>query len=270
MKTIKKVFFTAFLTILAVGSASAQNLGDLLGGDLGNTLGNMLEGVFSSSKLSVSDLEGTWQSSGPAVCFQGEGFLKKAGGLAAASALETKLAPYYQKYGLDNATLTVDNAGNFTLKMKSIKLSGTITKSSKGDGIFDFNFKALGTISLGKITTYVQKSYNSLDVMFDATKLKKLVTTVANFTGISIAKTFSSLLDSYDGLCVGFKMNLVSGGNNSNGLGGLLNGLGIGGSSNSTNSNTNKSGTTNNSNNNGSDAIGTGVDLLRDILKGKK
>ena len=40
--------------------------------------------------------------------------------------------------------------------------------------------------------------------MFDAKKLKDILSVAANFTGNSLAKTASGILDSYDGLCVGF------------------------------------------------------------------
>lgn len=40
--------------------------------------------------------------------------------------------------------------------------------------------------------------------MFDASKLKSLISMVAGLTGNSLASTAGKLLDSYEGLCVGF------------------------------------------------------------------
>lgn len=204
MKISKSVVLATILTILAANPAKAQNCGDLLGGGLSDTLGNVIEGVFSSSKISIEDMNGEWTADGSAVCFQSEGFLQKAGGIAAASAIESKLNPYYQQYGLNNALLTVNSDATFTLACKSIKLQGNITKSDKSqDGVFEFNFTVLGR-TIGSVTTYVQKSSRSMDVMFDATKLKKLVSAIGKFSGMSTIQTLTSLLDSYDGLCVGF------------------------------------------------------------------
>lgn len=301
MKIKKILLLSAILTILGVGNIRAQGLGGLLGGDLGNTIGNLIEGVFSSSDISISDMAGEWQSTGPAVCFQGEGFLKKAGGAAAAAAIETKLSPYYEQYGLNNATLTIDQNGKFTLTCKAIRLNGTITQKAKAQpGVFDFNFTAMG-MKLATVTTYVQKTSRSMDIMFDATKLKKLLTAVASFTGINIVKTISGILESYDGLAVGFHLNGVSTGNSENSgfsLGNILGGFGIGGSdngqndkespavngndknnSNNSNNKTNNDNKTNNgnkgnstnqnnSNANGNDTISSGLDLLRGILGG--
>lgn len=282
MKIRRIVLLTAVLTILGANSAKSQSLGDLLGGGgLGNTLGNIIEGVFSSSNITIADLEGEWQATGPAVCFQGEGFLKKAGGVAAAAAVETKLQPYYEQYGLNNAELTVNADGTFSLTCKMIKLSGNITQSADAEpGVFEFNFTALG-MKLTSVTTYIQKTSKSMDVMFDATKFKKLLTTVAQFTGIKVVKALSSILESYDGMCVGFHF---SGGKTTQatdsdgfGLGSILNGLGGKGNSGSTNGNdstttktqTDKTGNTGN-NNTGNSTGNTGLDLLRGILNGGK
>lgn len=230
MKIFKLIIPALLLIMTGSNVANAQSLQDLLGklagktgqaadstsnagssssgSGLGGTLTNILEGVFSSSNLSVSDLQGNWTSSGPAVCFQGDGFLQKAGGVAAAATIESKLDPYFKQYGLTGSTLSIDSEGNFTLTIKKVKLSGTITPDADGEkGVFNFNFKALGKVSLGSMKTYVTKTSSSMDVMFDATKLMKLITAVGNLTKIQTVQTLSTLLNSYDGLCVGFKLS---------------------------------------------------------------
>lgn len=217
---VMMVFAMAFTTF---PSAAQSGLTDMLG--------NMLQGVFSKSNLSVYDVCGQWTSQGSAVSFQSENLLKKAGGQAAAGIIENKINPYFEKLGLNNAVLTIEADSTFSLKTKNITLKGSI--SSNGDGTFQFKFKAFSAISLGSVKTYVQKSGDSMDVMFDAKKLMSIVSDVAKVTGISIAKTMASVLDSYDGLCVGFSMKktgdvqMPEGYNNSSnsGLGGLLNGV---------------------------------------------
>ena len=118
--------------------------------------GSVLEGVLSKSDLTVADLQGNWKSTGPSVCFQGDNFLKKAGGAAAATAIENKIAPYYNKYGLNGATLTVDKEGNFELAINKLKLKGTVSIPKGADkGVFTFSFKAIGKISLGNILSLI-------------------------------------------------------------------------------------------------------------------
>lgn len=215
MKMSKRLA-VALITVLSVIGANAQNLGDILGnlggsnssGNVGNILGNVIEGVFSTSNLTVADLVGEYQSEGPAVTFKSENFLQKAGGIAGAAAIESKLQPYYEQYGLNNMTLTVDSAANFTMKIKALSLKGTITQDA-AEGNFNFNFNVMG-ISLGKFTAYIEKSGSTLKLMFDATKLKSFISTVAKFTGNSMASALASILDSYEGACIGWKMVSVS------------------------------------------------------------
>ncbi len=208
MKKIGRIIL-AFSTVIALmtpGVAAAQSLSDILGG-LGSAASGVVEGLFTKTNLSVDDIVGEWKGNGPAVSFKDDNFLKKAGGAAMSGVVEDKLAPYYKQFGLNNIDLTVDANGNFKMSMKLLTLSGTLT--SNGDGTFEFKFKALGSINLGSMKAYVQKSGNNLSLMFDATKMMSLITSIAKFTKIKLADTVAGILNSYDGLCVGFKMSRV-------------------------------------------------------------
>lgn len=216
MKKFKLIAAAVAMIFTCTNMTNAANSGDIkdllgkLGGGSGSstteTLGNLLEGVFSSSNITVQDMQGNWTANGPAVAFQGDNFLKQAGGKAAGAALETKLKPYYTKYGLTGAVLTIDEAGNFQLKIKKLTLKGTVQETAE-KGVFEFHFAVAGKINLGKVKTYVQKTSSTMDVMFDASKLITIIDAVAKYSNISVAKTLSSLLSSYDGLCVGFAFN---------------------------------------------------------------
>lgn len=198
------------MALLWGASVHAQGLGDLLKGlgGSGSTLGKLVEGVFTKTDLKLDDLVGDYTSQGPAVAFKSDNLLKQAGGIAGAAALETKLKPYYEQYGLTGMTLCVDTAANFTVTVKGLRLSGDIIRND-GEGTFTFNIKAMG-MKVGQFTAYVQKSGGDLDLMFDATKLKQIISTVSRFTGGTMAKALSSILDSYDGACVGFDMKCTT------------------------------------------------------------
>lgn len=223
---ILKTFLAGMVVLMTACSSStntnAQGLSDILGnvtngsnGSTGNILSGIIEGVFTKSDLTLADLVGEYQAQGPAVTFKSENFLQKAGGIAAASAIEAKVNPYYEQYGLNNMELTIDENANFVMKVKSISLKGTITRNDD-QGTFDFNFNVAG-ISLGKFTAYIEKSGKNLNLMFDATKLKSFISTIAKFTGNSLASTLGTLLDSYDGLCIGWKMVGTSSSQNNSG-----------------------------------------------------
>lgn len=212
MKKLKVLTLVIGL-VLSGFSANAQGLGDILKGlggnsGIGDMVGGLIEGVFTKSDLTVADLAGSYVSEGPAISFKSDNFLQKAGGMAGAAAIEAKLKPYYQQYGLTGMTLDVDKDGNYTMGVKGIKINGTITKN-ESDGTFDFNITVV-SMKLGKFTAFVEKSGSTLKLMFDADKLMKLVSAIAKFTGNSIASTLGSILESYDGACIGFKMQQTS------------------------------------------------------------
>ena len=227
---IYKTFMAAAMIVASALSMQAQGLGNILSGlgnnssGSGNVLTNIIEGVFTKSDLTLADLVGEYQAQGPAVTFKSENLLQKAGGLAGAAAIESKLNPYYDQYGLNNMTLTVDSAANFTMKIKSLSLKGTVSKNDS-EGTFDFNFTVMG-IKLGKFTAYIEKSGNNLNLMFDASKLKDIISAVAKFTGNSMASALATILDSYDGACVGWKMVSTSQNSGSSAGAAISNGLG--------------------------------------------
>ncbi|MDE6553119.1 MAG: DUF4923 family protein, partial [Muribaculaceae bacterium] len=93
---------------------------------------------------------------------------------------------------------------NFTLTIKKIPIKGTVTVKEKG--IFSFNFNAGGLINLGSMDAYVEKSPSGLNVMFDADKIKKIMSLAASLSGSKMVSTADQLLKQYDGICIGFKM----------------------------------------------------------------
>lgn len=176
---------------------SSSGLGDILGSVIGNVLG--------TSKLTPADLTGTWSYSAPAVAFKSDDLLKKAGGAAASATIESKLAPYYQRAGLDKMELTVNADSTFTMKFNRGSLSGTISQGDQ-DGFMKFQFKAMGKINMGGLNAAVSKAGNQLSITFDVSKLMSLVNTIASISGNSTLKGANSLLQSYDGMQAGFRL----------------------------------------------------------------
>ncbi len=204
----KKVLLFVTFTLISVCTlpAHAFDLKDIFGDKSGSSmLGNLIEGVFMKSNLTTKDLMGVWTTDQPAVAFRSEDLLKKAGGMATASAIESKLQPYFKQYGLTGAVLTVNADSTFTLKSSKLNLSGTIRQQA--DGNFLFSIMALGKIKIGEIPAFVQKTSKSMEVMFDSTKLISLLNSLGKVINIPLVSTASSLLSSYDGLYVGFGMN---------------------------------------------------------------
>ena len=265
----------AALAMLASSfSANAFDLKDLLKGN-GGMIGNLIEGVFMKSDLDVKDLMGEWTSSGSAVNFADENLLMKAGGIAAASAIETKIDPYFRQYGLVGSTLTVNPDSTFTLRAKKLKLNGTVTKGANGD--FIFRMKAFGKLKLGDVPAHVQKTSTSMNVMFDSSKIKNVLNLASKLLNMKSVKTVTDIVDKYDGIYVGCKLtktgeteNTESTATTTDKKTGLLESI-LGGKSQSTqksDSTKNNSNTSTKSGSSDKDKKKTGGDMLKDILRG--
>lgn len=200
----------ATLLIAACFNASAWDLKDVIKGKNDSTkdLGGVISGVVNAvtnQKPSIKELEGTWRYSAPAVVFQSDNLLKKAGGMAASKTIEDKLAGVYSKSGITGMTITFNSDSTFVMNVKKVKAQGTI--SVKADGNYEFNFKALGKANIGKMTAYISRdASNQVSLTFDASKLITIVEKVAQFSNNSTLKAASSVLESYDGATLGFKI----------------------------------------------------------------
>lgn len=185
---------------------SPANQSGALGDVLGNleSLGTKL-GVISPRKVDVAYLTGTWNYNKPAVAFQSDQFLAKAGGIAASAKVESELAPYYSRVGLDKMVLTVEPDSTFTMKFARGSLSGTVATGTT-DGTITFNFKVMG-MTLGGTKAYVNaENASTMSITFDVSKLLSIMQKVAAFSGNTSLKTLSSLLSNYDGLTAGFNL----------------------------------------------------------------
>lgn len=173
-------------------------LGDLLSG-VANALGS------GSKNLTVEKLAGTWNYVSPAVSFKSDNLLLKAGGAAAASQVENKLAPYYRTAGLTNLVVTIGNDSTFTFKAKRATFSGTIEKNAE-TGNFVFKFKALKKINVGSMEAFIVMNGDKMDLTFDVSKLMTLLERVGSLTNNASIKTVSAMLNQYDGMTAGFSL----------------------------------------------------------------
>lgn len=224
-KFIALILIAASSVSMSASSWDTSNLKNILGGgsskeesskssenSLLGAITGIVSGLLSSEKLTVQDLEGNWEYSEPAVCFQSENFLQKAGGAAVTGTIEEKLKPYYKTTGLDKLKLTVESDSTFTLTVRNIPLKGTLLPVNDDSQYnFEFQFQAFKLIKLGQMKAYVTKNVatGTIDLMFDVSKLVAIAEKVSLVAKSSIITSTVSLLKSYDGICVGFTLNNV-------------------------------------------------------------
>lgn len=182
--------------------------GDNSGSTALSGLKGLAEGLLTSSKVGEDDLVGNWRYSAPAVTFKSDNLLQKAGGSAASGVIVEKIAPYYEKAGITSLTATFNQDRTFELKVKKITLTGTYALAGdEANGDFVFTFKAVKKLPLGKMNAHVDKVGSKITLTFDASKLIKLVNTVAQVSGQSSLQSAAKLLNSYDGLNCGFELS---------------------------------------------------------------
>ena len=208
-KSVMKFLSACIIASSTFVSASAFDIKDLLN-QAGQALENgsvtdIIEGVLSTSDLEVKDLAGVWTSTGSAVAFQSEDLLSQAGGVAMASTLESKINPYFTKYGIVGSVITIQTDGSFSMSLKKTTLKGKIVKGENNK--FILSFEAFGKNNLGNVNLYIQKTSTSMDLMFDASKLKTILSSIASLSKKGLGNSLNTFLNSYNGICIGFKMS---------------------------------------------------------------
>ena len=208
-KSVMKFLSACIIASGTFVSASAFDIKDLLN-QAGEALENgsvtdIIEGVLSTSNLEVKDLAGVWTSTGSAVAFQSEDLLSQAGGVAMASTLESKINPYFTKYGIVGSVITIQTDGSFSMSLKKTTLKGKIVKGENNK--FILSFEAFGKNNLGNVNLYIQKTSTSMDLMFDASKLKTILSSIASLSKKGLGNGLNTFLNSYNGICIGFKMS---------------------------------------------------------------
>lgn len=206
-------------TTSTAGSALGSLLGKLAAGQtatdssatatstsgLGGMLGNLLSNVLSNDNVTVADMVGTWKYDSPAVAFESDDLLAKAGGAAAAATLETKLVDYYKKIGFDGMTLTVAADSTFTMKSKRLSMAGYLTQGEQ-PGQIQFHITLLSQIPLGTYTASVAILSNRMTVTFDTSKLMSMVNKIATFAGSKTLSTLNTMLQQFDGMEAGYNL----------------------------------------------------------------
>ena len=205
---MRKYALTLLFSFLFCSGIFAQKQSGIFGSgkvdDLLSGLKSTVENATSSSEFSIDRLQGNWKYVSPAVQFDTDDALKKLGGAAAATAVENKLSPYYNRVGLNNLTMSVDSLYNFTIKIKYGTLKGKVEKGT--DGKLVFNFQTFGKIKIGKVNCMASMSGGILNLAFDAKRFIDIIQKVSSVSGNSSFQTISSILKSYDGIHIGVKL----------------------------------------------------------------
>ena len=202
-----KKTFIAILAAVTMMASGCSGLGGLTSGTssttgiLTNVLGGLLGQVLlGGSGLTASSLVGNWQYAGPSAAFTSEQALNNAGGVNAANALITSLAPSYNEIGISkkNTSFNFGDNNTFSAQVNGIPFSGTYVYNEQNGKI---------TLNTGKYTLNgdVIKTNNGIGLMFDAKQMTAMLQTVGVSDKAAI-EAIGKLARSNDGARVGFEL----------------------------------------------------------------
>ncbi len=198
MKTTTKTFVACVsLLFLSYQSASAQSLKDLFNRE------NVEKAVSTiTGKNTNVDLVGKWVYNGSAVEFESDNLLLKAGGAAASKGVETKLNEQLNKFGITPGKMSFTFAADstFTADVSGKPMKGTYSYDNNENKL---NLKFARLINMGADINYTS---SSMDLLFDADKLLKLITFLSSKTNNAALSSISTLSSQYDGMQLGFEL----------------------------------------------------------------
>lgn len=209
---MKKSFLRlAFMGIFVLGGHSVAmsqvNLGNILDAVTGNSdksggdIISSLTSVFSKGKQATKEqIVGTWQYTEPAIVFESDNLLSKAGAALASKKIEKNIQEHLTKYGITPGAVSITFAedGTFTEKLKG--------KTVKGKWKIDNSQLILtyGTVKPVEITTQVEGK--KLIIVTETTQLLNMFKTLGSKSSNANIKTITSLMNNIKGMKAGLTL----------------------------------------------------------------
>lgn len=194
---------SSIISGLAGSSSSSSSSDSSTSSSSSSSLSTLIGSVVSAftSSTTSSSIVGTWSYTEPAVQFESDNLLAKAGGAVACSSVVEKLDPYYEKLGITegkfSVTLNEDSTCTYTVGSKTY--SGTYTFDDDANTL---TIKTSAKISLPK--AYISVSGSEMAWTYDSTKLLTIATALGSASGNSTLSGLSSIASMYDGMKLGF------------------------------------------------------------------
>lgn len=190
----KLVCIIVLLCVVSV-QGNAQSLKDILS--------DVAKVVVGDKTTTQASLIGTWDYVGPDCQLKGDDILKNIGGETAGEEVEKKMAPIYEKAGLNTIQYTFNEDKTCSYTIKGKKVEGTYE--------FDAEAKTV-TIKAGKLgiktTAHIVTLGSNMSFVYDADKILSVVKTITGAaSGLNAsASTVNKLLEQFNGMMVGFEL----------------------------------------------------------------
>ena len=184
---------------------AAGKLGRLIGGGKKSTvttivkiIGSVLGQFYDTTTKKA--LVGSWVYEEPAIQFESQNLLDKAGGVVASQSVADNITPYFEMLGLKTGGIALDLREDNTC---TITLGG---QTLDGTYEFDDETKKL-SLKAGFIplpAAYLSIVNNQMAMTYDSSMLLNLIKVIGSTSNQSTFSSVASLADSYDGMKTGF------------------------------------------------------------------
>lgn len=184
---------------------AAGKIGRLFGGGKKSTvttivkiIGSVLGQFYDTTTKKA--LVGSWVYEEPAIQFESQNLLDKAGGVVASQSVADNITPYFEMIGLKTGGIALDLREDNTC---TITLGG---QTIDGTYEFDDETKKL-SLKAGFIplpAAYLSIVNNQMAMTYDSSMLLNLIKVIGSTSNQSTFSSVASLADSYDGMKTGF------------------------------------------------------------------
>ena len=184
---------------------AAGKLGRLFGGGKKSTvttivkiIGSVLGQFYDTTTKKA--LVGSWVYEEPAIQFESQNLLDKAGGVVASQSVADNITPYFEMLGLKTGGIALDLREDNTC---TITLGG---QTIDGTYEFDDETKKL-SLKAGFIplpAAYLSIVNNQMAMTYDSSMLLNLIKVIGSTSNQSTFSSVASLADTYDGMKTGF------------------------------------------------------------------
>lgn len=162
---------------------------------------SLFKNLIGTAKVDGSSLKGNWSYESPAVVFESENLLKKAGGSLITSTAEKTLQKYLRKIGFEEGKVSIsfDGDESYTMKIGTKSINGTYTVADN-----EITLQRTGLLSQ-PIKANLALQGNEMQITFKADKLLEFLTKISSLTENSTLNLIGNIAGGYDGMQLGFQ-----------------------------------------------------------------
>ena len=200
------LLLTTSCDVLNAGQSNTANTLSALNTG-GGMLTNLLSNVLSGGSVTERDLVGNWTYDGVKCAFESQNLLAQAGGVAAASAVETKVDEQLKNYGIRKGVTRFNFKADktFTATLGGRNMSGTYSLDTQSKTLH-LQFMS----GLLNLQPQVVRNGNGIALLFESDKLLGILGTASSLLGKmgnNNLSLVSSLLGNYQGMRIGLKLS---------------------------------------------------------------